>query len=91
MTTSSSYDIINCLNKNLITHFVCHLGKEKRYHTETLSIDRVLHKEHFVEKSSRKCASKTSPKLQRGPGTSDQLLLRLLFKVLLFRLLPAQF
>ena len=38
------YDIINCLNKNLITHFVWYLGKEKRYDTETLSIDRVLNK-----------------------------------------------
>ena len=41
------YDIINCLNKNLITHFVWYLGKEKRCDIETLSIDRVLSKEHF--------------------------------------------
>ena len=44
------YDIINCLDKNLITHFVCYLGKEKRekrYNIETLSIERVLNKEHF--------------------------------------------
>ena len=34
------YDI-NCLNKNLIIHFAWYLGKEKRYDTETLSIDRV--------------------------------------------------
>ena len=25
------YDVINCLNKNLITHFVWYLEKEKRY------------------------------------------------------------
>ena len=31
------YDVINCLNKNLITHFVWYLEKEKRYDT-----DRVL-------------------------------------------------
>ena len=33
------YDVINCLNMNLIIHFVWYLGKEKRYDIETLSID----------------------------------------------------
>ena len=42
------YDVINCLNKNLITHFVLELEKEKRYDTETLSIDKVLNKEDGV-------------------------------------------
>ena len=37
------YDVINCQNKNLITHF----EKEKSCGIETLSIDRVLNKEHF--------------------------------------------
>ena len=32
-------DIINCLNKNLITHFVWYLKKEKKYDIETLAID----------------------------------------------------
>ena len=41
------YDIITCLNRNLITHFVWYLGKEKRYDIETLTIDRVLNKKHF--------------------------------------------
>ena len=41
------YDVTNCQNKNLITHFVWYLEKEKRYDIETLSIDRVLNKEHF--------------------------------------------
>ena len=41
------YDVINCLNKNLITYFVQYLEKEKRYDTETFSIDRVLNKKHF--------------------------------------------
>ena len=36
------YDVINGLAKNLITHFVWYLEKEKRYDIETLSIDRVL-------------------------------------------------
>ena len=40
-------DAINYLNKNLITHFVWYLEKEKRYDTETLSIYRVLNKGHF--------------------------------------------
>ena len=41
------YDAINCLNKNLITHFVWYLGKEIRCDIETLSICRVLNTEHF--------------------------------------------
>ena len=44
------YDIINCLSKNLVTTFVWYLEKEKRYDIETLSIDRVLNKEHLHEK-----------------------------------------
>ena len=32
------YNVINCLNKNLVTHFVWYLKKEKRYDIETLSI-----------------------------------------------------
>ena len=36
------YDIINCLSKKFIRHFVWYLEKEKRYDIETLSIDRVL-------------------------------------------------
>ena len=55
-------DVINCLNKNLITHFVWYPEKEKRYDTETLSVDKVLNKEHLYGKSCWKCALKTSPK-----------------------------
>ena len=44
------YDAINCLNKNLITHFVWYLKKEKRYDIDTFSIDRVLNKAHFYGK-----------------------------------------
>ena len=43
-----AYDVINCLNKNLITHFVWYLEKEKRCDIETLAIHRVLNKEHFL-------------------------------------------
>ena len=56
------YDVINCLNKNLITHFVWYLEKEKSFDIETLPIDRVLNKEHFCWKSCRKYASKSSPR-----------------------------
>ena len=48
------YDVINCLNRYLITHFVWYLGKEKRYDIETLSIDWVLNKEHIFEKIKQK-------------------------------------
>ena len=36
--------------------------ERKKYDIETLSIDRVLHKEHFLGKSCRKFASKASPR-----------------------------
>ena len=51
------YDIIKCLNKNLTKHFVCYLGKEKRYDIETLFIDRVLNKELFYGKRMQKMCS----------------------------------
>ena len=54
-------DVINCLNKNSITHFVWYLEKEKSYDIETLSIGGVSDKEHFIENSRRKCAA--SPRL----------------------------
>ena len=44
------YDIINCLNKNLITHFVWYLEKEMRCDIETLFIVRELNMEHFFGK-----------------------------------------
>ena len=53
------YDIINCLNKNLIIHFVWYLEKEKRYNIETLSIDRVLNEEHFYGKIMQKMCTKS--------------------------------
>ena len=56
------YDASNYLNKNSITRFVCYLEKEKRYDTETLSIDGISNKEHFYEKSCRKYALKASPR-----------------------------
>ena len=45
------YDVIISLNKNLITRFVWYLEKEISYDIETLSIDRVLNKEHFFWKN----------------------------------------
>ena len=56
------YDVINCLNKNLITHFVWYLEKEKRNDTETLFTERVLNKGHFYGKSCKKCAPKAFPR-----------------------------
>ena len=49
------YDVINCLNKNLMTHFLWYVEKGKRYDIETLCIDWVLNKEHFYEKIMQKC------------------------------------
>ena len=53
------YDVINCLNKNLITHCVWYLGKEKRSDIETLPIDKVLNKEHFYDKIMQKMCTKS--------------------------------
>ena len=52
------YDVINCLNKNLITHFVWYLEKEKSYDVETLAIVTVLNKEHFYGKFMKKICTK---------------------------------
>ena len=53
------HDVINCLNKNSITHFVWYLEKEKRYDIETLSINGVSDKEHFYRKIIQKMCSKS--------------------------------
>ena len=49
------YDVINCLNKNSITHFVSYLEKEKRYDIEILS------RNILMEKSCWKYTPKASP------------------------------
>ena len=51
----------NCLNKNLLTHFVWYPEKEKRYETENLSIDRVLNKEHFYGIHAENMHQKLAP------------------------------
>ena len=56
------YDAINCLNKNLITHFVLYFEKEKSYDIKTLSIDKILNKKHFYERIMDKSAPKASPR-----------------------------
>ena len=53
------HDVIDCLNKNSITHFVWYLGKEKRYDNETRSIDGVSDKEHFYRKIMQEICSKS--------------------------------
>ena len=58
MINHKVYDVIICLNKNLRTHFAWYLGKEKRYGTETLPIDRVLNKAHVYGKIMQKMCTK---------------------------------
>ena len=53
------YDVVNCLNKNLITHFVWDLEKEIRCDIETLFINRVLNTEHFYENIMQKICTKS--------------------------------
>ena len=52
------YGVFNCLNKNLIAHFVWFLQKQKRYDIEILSINRVLNEEHFYKKIMQKMFTK---------------------------------
>ena len=55
---------MNCLNKNLtIIHLVGYLEKENRYDIETLSIDRVLNKEHFYLKIMQKMCTKSQSQI----------------------------
>ena len=54
-------NVINCLNKNSITHFAGYLEKEKRYDTETLSKEYQI-KNIFIEKLCWKCTAKASPR-----------------------------
>ena len=42
------YDLINCLNKNLVKHYIWYLEKEIRSDIETLSVDGVLIQNIFM-------------------------------------------
>ena len=53
------YDVIHCLNKNSVTHFVWYLKKEKRNDIETLSIDIVSDKGQLYRKIMPKMCSKS--------------------------------
>ena len=53
------HDVINCLNKNLITHYAWYLKKKIRCDIETLSIDIVLNPEHFNGKIMQKMCTKS--------------------------------
>ena len=55
------YDVINCLNKNLITRFIWYIDKE-RCDIETLSSDRVLISSICMKKPYRKYAPKANPR-----------------------------
>ena len=52
------YDVINYQNQNLITHYVWYLEKGIRCDIEILSIDTVLHTEHFYGKIMQKMCTK---------------------------------
>ena len=80
------YGVINCLNKNLITHFVWYLEKEIRCDTGTLSIDREFSKEGILKEDYQKALKKftlfflsnpvpfngQSYQKQKGPATCHQ-------------------
>ena len=53
------HEVINCLNKNLVTHFVwCSVRKRWRWNLIN-SINRVLNKEHLHEKTMQKMCTKS--------------------------------
>ena len=53
------YDVISCLNKYILNSTFCLISwGGKNYDVETLSIDRVLHKEHFYGKIMQKICTK---------------------------------
>ena len=55
------YEVINCLNKNLIIHFVWYVEKEKRYEHFLLcqlTIDIILNKEHLYGKLMQRISTK---------------------------------
>ena len=56
------YVVINCPNKNLITHFVWYLEKKIMCDIQTLSIDREI-RNIFMNKSYRTWTPKASPRL----------------------------
>ena len=70
------YNVINCLNKNLITHFVCYVEKEIRCYVETLPIDRELNKELFLWKNHAENGREKSQKfeyLENEKGLLDEI------------------
>ena len=79
------FDVINSLNKYLITHFVWYLEKKIRCDIETLPIDRVFNKEDY-QKALKKLTlfflsspvpfNEKSYQKQKGSGTSAQSLSR---------------
>ena len=62
MKQSFTRNFIPCVtNKNLVTHFVWYLEKEKEHGIEILSIDRVLNKELFYGQIMYKMHQKLVP------------------------------
>ena len=57
------YDVINWLNKNLITHFVWYLTKEKSMTLKLCPLIAYYMRNIFMEKSYRKYTPKTSSRL----------------------------
>ena len=56
------YDVINWLNKNLITHFVWYLEKKKDMALKLCPLIGYWIRSTFMEKSCRKCEPKASPR-----------------------------
>ena len=55
-------DVVSGLSKNLITHFIWYLEKNKSYDIENSSIDIVLNKKHFYWKTDPSLILVNNPK-----------------------------
>ena len=53
------YDIINCLNKNLMTHFDRNMRRKKGMRLKLCPL--IEYRNVFMDKSCRKCAPKVVP------------------------------
>ena len=82
-TNLKIYEIIICLNNNLIKHFVWYHEREERYDVETLYIVRVLNK--YIKLSSKNHAENVHHEVVPGPyfnfGINSHYMQEILLKI----------
>ena len=76
-TNFKVYDVNNCLNRNLITHFGWYLEKKIRYAIET-SIDRIFDITYFHGNIMQKKCYKASPRPRFNFGNNPKFMQEIL-------------